>query len=160
MSRLNLGLLVVILAGCAARPTGCPIEELTDKAVETGRSAAELVAANPHCQETELAAAYERALAERCAPEQGWRDGQTGTAPPGACTDQGGRIWLEAYNLGQRQREFSAELERIEAQIAALERSEDPGDQAAARRLGLERVRLIRELDAIRGAAQIRGWAE
>lgn len=158
MRRLIFGALAVILAGCAARPAGCPAEKLAAGAIEAGQSAAELVTANPGCPEAELTAAHQRALATRCAPERGWQDGLTGTAPPDACRDHGGRVWLEAYNLAQGQREFSTQLERIEAQIAALEQSEDAADHAAARRLGLQRVSLIRELDAIRGAAKIRGW--
>ncbi len=99
-------------------------------------------------------------LAERCAPERGWRDGAAGSEAPAECPGDGGKLWLEAYNLGRRHHEFSAELARLDARIETLSRSEDQLDQAAARRAGLERVRLIRELEAIRGAAQIRGWSD
>lgn len=101
-----------------------------------------------------------QAPANRCAPEQGWRDGTAGREPPPACAERAEKIWLEAYNLGRRQHEFTAELARLDARIETLSKSEDEADQAAARRAGLERVRLIRELEAIRGAAQIRGWVD
>lgn len=98
--------------------------------------------------------------AVRCAPERGWRDGAAGGEAPAECPEHGGKLWLEAYNLGRRHHEFTAELARLDARIEALSKSDSDADRASARRAGLERVRLVRELEAIRGAAQVRGWVD
>lgn len=98
----------------------------------------------------------------RCAAERGWRDGAAGIEAPAECPEHGGKLWLEAYNLGLRHHEFAAELALLDARIETLSKSESESetDREAARRAGIERVRVIRELEAIRGAAQIRGWVD
>ena len=148
------------MGGCATRPGECPVESLATAAIQAERSQDELSGAHPRCPQEDLAAAYRQALDVRCEPARGWREGLESEDPNSLCPQAGGRIWNEANGLGRRYREFSAELEETEAKIADLRGSDQAADQAAARRANFDRVRLIRELDAIRGVARIRGWMQ
>lgn len=85
--------------------------------------------------------------APTCDPQQAWDRAAAGLPTDSRCeTDP---LWREASNLGGHYHTLSR---RYDALLNAEQGY--PGDGAAR----LERIRLERELNEVRGAAQVRGW--
>lgn len=81
-----------------------------------------------------------------CDPQQGWNQALAGSVLEAGCEHQS--LWREATRLGARYRALSDEFEQLNG-IPVAARS---GSQR------IELVRLERDLNSVRGAAQVRGW--
>ncbi|MDJ0655966.1 MAG: hypothetical protein QNJ40_17515 [Xanthomonadales bacterium] len=146
-----LWLLLPLLAGCVVeRNVQCPIQAIADRAIDRQVTLEQLLSSDAECDSGQLTEAYQAALEQRCLPRRGWQDGLAGEPAYPHCQDR--RAWREAYNLGGSYAAFQSELERLDRQI---QQEGQAGGQAR-----MQRVRVVRELDAITGAARLNGWIE
>lgn len=87
------------------------------------------------------------ARAPDCDPQRAWDRASAGLATAAGCEND--PLWREASNLG-------AHYHRLRGQYDALMDADRTAAAGGTQRL--EQIRLERELNAVRGAAQVRGW--
>jgi hypothetical protein len=159
---LVVGLISGIVSGCAVTPVEqCSQQRLAAAAmaaVKDARLVEDFVAGYPACAGSEgsPADAYAAALASFCVPAQAWVSGRQGQELDSVCQSWENRSWREAYNLGRQLHGFQQQLQQLDRELAELANSDEATGRTGP--LNLQRIKLVREIEAISGVAQVRGW--
>lgn len=159
---LVVGLISGIVSACAVTPAEqCSQQRLAAAAmaaVKDARLVEDFVAGHPACAGSEgsPADAYAAALASFCVPAQAWASGRQGQEIDNACQSRENRSWREAYNLGRQLDDFQQQLQQLDRELVDLADSGESTGRVGP--LNLQRIKLVREIEAISGVAQVRGW--
>jgi len=154
MRTLTPLIIACLLQACASRqPLSCDSATLAIDAVSLRKTADEAWL-QKKCLTSDRKAfdtAFAKAVSLACPGRQAWDQGLKRLEKNGYCAAQAGRVWLEAYELGRQYSSLSDQKTEIEQELPSAE-----GQRAVSLRRELRRV--TRELEAITGAGQVRGW--